>query len=205
MVLDASLILESSGIRWTSRALGLPFMIMSFFRKDPNVNLANNIYSQIVEQARNPWFYADCAVPDTPEGRFELLTIHVYLVLQRLKAQGESANALSQKIFDAFFENMDASLREMGVGDLSVGKKIRAMAEAFYGRVGAYETAIAGEDDTSLAEALSRNVFEEENAVGADALAEYLLNAKAAIDQTSLEAIMSGDFTFARLKIEEGI
>lgn len=178
-------------------------MIMSFFRKDPNVTLAHNIYGQIVDQARNPWFYAECGAPDTPEGRFELLTIHVYLVLQKLKSHGDSAAALSQKIFDAFFENMDASLREMGVGDLSVGKRIRAMAEAFYGRVGAYEAAITEGGHEALHNALSRNVFEEEQASGAPSLAKYILASKEVLGQTPIETIMAGEIAFGALTVEE--
>ena len=178
-------------------------MIMSFFRKDPKHDLAQKIYGKIVDQARNPWFYAECSVPDTPEGRFELLTIHVYLVLQRLKGETKEARDLSQKIFDAFFENLDGSLREMGVGDLTVGKKIRALAEAFYGRVGAYELAMEDEDRGALPKALSKNVFGTEHAPGAGGIADYLKRAKSSIDAASLEKVMTGDFAFAPVQLEE--
>lgn len=168
-------------------------MIMSLFRKDQKSGLPHSIYDEIVKQARNPWFYAECGAPDTVEGRFELLTIHVYLVLQRLKNQGEEATQLSQKIFDVFFENMDDSLREMGVGDLSVGKKIRIMAEAFYGRVGAYEECINKQSVKPLSQAISRNVFAKENAAGATAIADYLRQAKAMFEKTPIDKILSGE------------
>ncbi|MEQ8178914.1 MAG: ubiquinol-cytochrome C chaperone family protein [Amphiplicatus sp.] len=172
-------------------------MILSLFRKDPTLEAASALYASAVEQARLPVFYEKFAVPDTPEGRFELLSMHIYLVLRRLKGAGAAADRLSQKVLDAFFANLDSSLREMGVGDLSVGKKIRALAEAFYGRARAYEAGLEdGAAPSILAAAVSRNVYEEAEAEMAPALAGYLRDAAAVVGAQSLARLLSGVVRF---------
>lgn len=115
-------------------------------------------YVAIVAAARHDVFYADWLVPDTVDGRFDMITLHMFLVLDRLKG---SEARFRQDLVDEFFRDMDRSLREMGVGDLSVGKKVRKMAEAFYGRIAAYDKALAAGDDASLEQAIARNVFPE--------------------------------------------
>ncbi|MEM1192355.1 MAG: ubiquinol-cytochrome C chaperone family protein [Pseudomonadota bacterium] len=122
-------------------------MIFSLFKKDRQRDAARSLYINAMEQSRLPVFYTAYAVPDTFDARFDLLTVHVYTLMRALKTSGGQGDKaaqsrdLSQKLFEVMFRNLDDTLREMGVGDLSVAKKIRPMAEAFYGRVGAYETA----------------------------------------------------------------
>lgn len=116
------------------------------------------LYQAIVAQARAPEFYARLGVPDTLDGRFDMISLHLFLVLRRLKAEGEGARDLGQALCDRFFDDLDRSLREMGAGDLGVGRRVKAMAKAFYGRVAAYEAALNGED-ALLGEALGRNLF----------------------------------------------
>ena len=94
-------------------------------------------------QARDPAFYAQASAPDTVEGRFELYMMHVILLAMRLRGQGAQAAETSQVMFDAFLRGLDDAMREMGVGDLSVGKKMRKLGEAFYGRAKAYAAAVA--------------------------------------------------------------
>ncbi len=123
---------------------------------------AHRLYLIVAGQARQPVFYRLGGVPDTLDGRFDMLALHLFLVLRRLSGPGASkAGAeLAQQLFDVMFGDMDRSLREMGVGDLTVGKRIRAMSEAFYGRVAAYETGLQAMDDTApLAAALERNLY----------------------------------------------
>jgi cytochrome b pre-mRNA-processing protein 3 len=115
-------------------------------------------YGRVVEQARRPGFFTDCGVPDTLDGRFELICLHAFLYLHRLKREDKQGAALGQRFFDTMFADFDRSLREMGTGDLSVGREIKRMAEAFYGRIGAYEQGLAG-DDAVLQPALERNLF----------------------------------------------
>lgn len=157
-------------------------MILSLFRKDPSKRAAAALFGAAMEQSRLPEFYTQWGVDDSVEGRFELLALHVYLLLRKLKPAGGAASPLSQRLLDALFASLDRALREMGVGDLSVGRKIRAMAEAFYGRVGAYEAALSSADAGALAAALGRNVYGDEHAAHAAGLADYMREAAIALD-----------------------
>lgn len=116
------------------------------------------LYGRLVAQARDPGFYRHAGVPDTLDGRFEMIVLHVYLVLRRLRrAQGET-DELSRTLSEALFEDMDRNLREIGVGDLGVGKHVKRMAAAFRGRLAAYDTALDTGDE-ALAAALERNLY----------------------------------------------
>ncbi len=117
---------------------------------------AYGIYAQLVEQAREPHFYTDCGVPDTLDGRFEMILLHMFLY-QRSPVQDKTEAQLRRMVAEAFFEDMDRSLREIGISDTGVGKRIKAMARAYFGRLKVYEEALA--DDALLAQALLRNVY----------------------------------------------
>ena len=106
-----------------------------------------------------PAFYLALAVPDTAEGRFDLIVLHVHLLFRRLSGQGVEMQAIGQGVFDRFVTDMDDSLREMGTGDLAVPKRMRAMGEAFYGRAEAYDAALSAAGDDALTAALARNVY----------------------------------------------
>ena len=118
---------------------------------------AARAYACVVEQARRPAFFIGYGVPDTLDGRFELVCLHAFLYLRRLKGEAAAA-AVGQEFFDTMFADFDRSLREIGTGDLSVGRQVTRMAEAFYGRIRAYEEGLAG-DDAALAAALARNLY----------------------------------------------
>jgi cytochrome b pre-mRNA-processing protein 3 len=135
-------------------------MVLSRFFKlsRPVEEVAASLYRSVTEQARRPVFYAGYGVPDTVDGRFESLALHMFFVLHRLKSGDAAAAELAQTLFDTMFGDMDRTLREMGAGDLGVGKRVRAMAEGLYGRMAAYEAGLAT-DDTTLAAALRRNLF----------------------------------------------
>ncbi len=115
-------------------------------------------YGRVVEQARQPVFFAGYGVPDTLDGRYELICLHAFLYLYRLKADRPRSAELSQAFFDAMFADLDRALREMGTGDLSVGKHVKRMARGFYGRIRAYQDGIESADSV-LAAALERNLF----------------------------------------------
>lgn len=132
--------------------------VISFWGRKLSREAADVAYRSIVEQARQPIFFTDYRVPDTLDGRFELICLHAFLYLHRLKAERPQANQLSQSFFDRMFADFDRSLREIGTGDLSVGKHVKRMARAFYGRILAYEEGLAG-DDAALAAAVARNIF----------------------------------------------
>ena len=134
-------------------------MIFRLFRRPLRSRSIASLYGMIVAQARAPAFYLVYRVPDTVNGRLEMVMLHAVLVLQRLEAGAEPARALGQALFDHFCRDMDANLREMGVGDLAVPRKMRGVGEAFYGRQAAYRAALAVPDQGPLAQALARNVF----------------------------------------------
>jgi cytochrome b pre-mRNA-processing protein 3 len=137
-------------------------MIFPLFRRTARPDTISTLYGMIVAQARLPQLYRDYAVPDTVNGRFELIVLHLTLVLARL-ADLEGAGGLGQALFDRFCQDMDNNLREMGVGDLTVPKQMRRMGEAFYGRLRAYRAALAAGDDKALVEALEGNIYEAPN------------------------------------------
>jgi len=153
------------------------------------------LYLQIVAQARQPEFYRHCGVPDTLDGRFEMLILHMFLVLRRLK--GEDAPALSQELLDTLFADMDENLREMGVGDLSVGKRVKQMADAFYGRIAAYEDGLDGEAGV-LEASLARNLFgtAEASPAALAVLAAYLRREAESLAALDMKAIRAGELAF---------
>jgi cytochrome b pre-mRNA-processing protein 3 len=154
------------------------------------------IYGMIVAQAREPQFYLGCNVPDTVNGRLDLLILHLWLVLRRLRLEADGAG-VSQALFDRFCADMDANLREMGVGDLTVPKRMQAFGEAFYGRSTAYDLAIdSGADD--LAQALSRNVLDGEFPDSAVKLAGYVMAATKVLENTDRAAILNGSWMFPK-------
>ena len=148
------------------------------------------IYGMIVTQAREPLFYRDLGGPDTVNGRFDVLLLHLWLVLRRLKSLGDGPG-LSQALFDHFCNDMDDNLREMGVGDLTVPKRMQAFGEAFYGRTAAYDLALA-DGREALAQALCKNVLNGENIEKARLLAAYVEAAIAAVDGMDGATLMSG-------------
>src|SRR5947207_10307860 len=149
--------------------------MFTLFRTIPDRQAAILAYGRIVEHARVPGFFIEGGVPDTIDGRFELICLHAFLYLHRLKREQKRAARLGQRFFDTMFADFDRSLREMGTGDLSVGREVRRMAQAFYGRVAAYEQGLAG-DDSVLRPALARNLFATAptTAERLQAMAEYV-------------------------------
>lgn len=179
---------------------------MPLFRKSPRVapGRAEALYATILAASRRPTFYRDMGAPDTLDGRFDVLCVHAFLALRRIKAVGtEEAAALGQAVFDAMFLDLDAALRQIGVSDLRIGKEVKKMAKAFLGRVAAYDAALA--DPTALAEAVARNVFRgpAEKPVAAAALAEYMVGAEAALVRQDDAEIVAGALAFP--EVREGL
>jgi cytochrome b pre-mRNA-processing protein 3 len=133
-----------------------------WFRPSPVQVTAGALYTKLTDQARMPAFYRALGVPDSLDGRYEMVALHAFMTLRRLRRDGAATEALAQALFDTMFADMDRSLREIGVSDLSVGKRIKEMARGLYGRIAAYESALAaapGAGDDPLAGALARNVY----------------------------------------------
>jgi cytochrome b pre-mRNA-processing protein 3 len=120
---------------------------------------ADGLYRALVDHARTPAFFRELGVPDTPEGRFEMIALHVALVVRRLRREGARGQALGHELFDLMFADMDTSLRELGVGDLSVGRYVRRLARNFYARLAALDESLASGDLVRLRGMIERNVF----------------------------------------------
>jgi len=131
--------------------------LASLFRRNRYRPLAHAAYTSIVEQARTPDFFVHLEVPDTLDGRFDSLALHASLMIDRLRQEADG-EALAQAFFDAMFHHLDLTLREIGVQDLGVGRRIKIMAEGLHGRALAYREALAGTGE-ALAEALRRNAY----------------------------------------------
>jgi cytochrome b pre-mRNA-processing protein 3 len=172
-------------------------MLNRLFKPRPAQAAGRALYAQTVAQARTPALYAELGVPDTTEARFELYSLHVYLLMERLKAQGEQAAETSQVLFDTYLSALDNALREMGVGDLSVGKRMRKLGEAFYGRVLGYEAAIAALPDSSEMEGLvTRTIYADADPAQAPALAAYIVARRQALAAQPLERLYAGDVSW---------
>jgi cytochrome b pre-mRNA-processing protein 3 len=159
-------------------------MIMfALFRKQQRHEIVARIYGEVLTQARQPSLFRDHGVPDTVEGRYDMMVLHLFLVLRRLAGADEAMRDAGQAICDHFFIEMDRALREMGVGDFSVPKRMKVIAEIYAGCSAAYSEALAAQDEMRLVAALSRNVYGDPT--GADpravALAAYVRRADAAL------------------------
>ena len=133
-------------------------MKLPLFRRSARKNTISSLYGTIVAQARLPCFYREYGVPDTVDGRFDLLVLHLTVVLDRL-ADDPALRARGQALFDRFCQDMDHNLREMGVGDLSVPKEMQRIGEAFYGRSQAYRAALAEPGDDALVKIVMKNIY----------------------------------------------
>jgi cytochrome b pre-mRNA-processing protein 3 len=167
------------------------------FRRQPLRDAADRAYGAIVGQARLPEFFTALGVPDTLDGRFELICLHAFLFLRRLKTEGAAAASLGQRIVDTMFSDFDRSLREIGTGDLSVGRQVKRMAEAFYGRIRAYEDGLAG-DDEALRAALQRNVYGTASAtpVQLTRIAAYLRDETEGLAAQPASSLLAGEIAF---------
>jgi cytochrome b pre-mRNA-processing protein 3 len=160
------------------------------FPRAPKNRSIASLYGTIVAQARAPAFYRNYGVPDTVNGRLEMIMLHAVLLLSRLESEPSAIRELGQVLFDDFCRDMDASIREMGVGDLAVPRKMRRLAEAFYGRQSAYRAALAEPGEPSLAACLSRNVFADApDPDGAERLAAYVREAVRRLADQGLECL----------------
>ena len=159
------------------------------------------LYGAIVAQARDPRFYESYEVPDTVLGRFDLIVLHLALVLRRLREGDAAMSGLAQGVFDAFCRDMDHNLREMGISDQGVPRQMRRVGEAFYGRAQAYDRALAERGNEALVQTLTRNVYAE--AAGTDVaarrLAAYVRQAVNDLETEAFDNLLRGVVRFPEL------
>ncbi len=171
-------------------------MILSLFRKKAASEPVYAVYNSIVAQSRRPVFYAQWGVPDTVTGRFDMISLHMALLFRRLRHGPEAAREFSQSVFDLFFKDMDRSLREMGVSDLGVPKKIQKMGNIFFGLLAAMNEAMDRNDIDALAGVLARNIFDGDDSPELRALAGYIMERDAELASQPVEAITGGVVRF---------
>src|ERR1700735_2851065 len=170
--------------------------------------LIEQIRGEIVAAARRPMLYQALGAPDRMDGRFELLTLHAGLVLRRLAALGGVADGIAQDLVDSLFTHFDDTLREMGVSDIGVAKRLKAMGSAFYGRNAVYAAALDDASSDDLAAALGRNVYGAkgpEAAPKAEALARHIASLDAALATIPIEVFTGGRFRFPLGSLVAGI
>jgi cytochrome b pre-mRNA-processing protein 3 len=160
------------------------------FRPGPARQSGEALYEAAIRQARQPDFYSALGVPDSVEGRFELYSLHVVLLLHRLKGQGDEAAETAQALFDAYLSALDDTLREMGVGDLAVAKKMRRLGEAFYGRAKAYDDLLAKADRAGLKALIERTVLADAPGGEGAKMVDYVLASAAGLAGQPLEAVL---------------
>jgi cytochrome b pre-mRNA-processing protein 3 len=168
-------------------------MLHRLFKPRPAQAAGRALYARAVAQARAPALYADLGAPDTAEGRFELYSLHVVLLLDRLQGVGPEAAEVSQALFDTFVKSLDDALREMGVGDLSVGKKMRRLGEAFFGRAKNLRAAFAALPDRAPLEALLARTVYAGAEPRATELADYVLRQREALAAQPPERLLAGE------------
>ena len=168
--------------------------LLNLFGEPPVQVAARRLYIQAVDQARKPEFYLHRGVPDTPDGRFDMIVLHVVLVMRRLKRDHDQAAETAQALFDLMFADMDQNLREMGVGDVGVGPRVKAMAKGFFGRLAAYDLAMSAEDDFALCAALRRNLYRKSAPRDSDvaAMALYMRQEAAKLDALPIKSLLDG-------------
>lgn len=168
-------------------------MILNPFRKSAD-DAVYLLYGKIVAQSRRPVFYARWGVPDTVTGRFDMIALHMALVLRRLRTEPRRTQVFAQALFDLFFKDMDRSLREMGAGDLGVPKKVRKMADIFYGLLASLDTALAAADPGALATVLGRNIYSETPEFDPAPLADYVRAEVERLAGVPVESLLAGEF-----------
>jgi cytochrome b pre-mRNA-processing protein 3 len=170
-------------------------ILEKLFRPRTAERVGKSLYAAAVAKARSPELYADLGVPDTPEGRFEMYSLHVGLLIERLRHQGEHAAEVSQELFNAYIGGLDDAFREMGVGDLSVGKKMKKLASAFYGRLKGYDDAFAALPDRGAIESLlARVVWASEDRATAALLSSHVLDLRQSLENGRLSDVLDGNW-----------
>jgi cytochrome b pre-mRNA-processing protein 3 len=172
--------------------------LLSLLRPGRHERAGFELYGAAVAAARERVFYTDIGVPDTLDGRFDMIALYVFLVINRLAREPPAGPKLAQAVFDAMFSDMDVNLREMGVGDLSVGRKVRVMWEAFHGRSASYEAALRDRDSDGLEAALERNVWRGASPPegATSALRRVVLRVQGCLDGQRLSDLSRGTVAF---------
>lgn len=167
------------------------------FKARRNSKAAHSLYSATILAARDPWLFNDCEIADTPEGRFEVLTLMAFLVLRQLK-EIDGGDDIAQAYFDIMLEDIDSNLREMGVGESTLAKKMKKLAASFFGRIKTYDQSIAAGDFDTWEDTIRRYLYENSDMVGdsATSVAQFTLSISEHIAGQDSAALLSGHVSF---------
>ncbi len=171
-------------------------MLQGFFRRRQDRRRTAELYRRIVEQARRPAFYLDLGVPDTLDGRFDMVALHVFLVNHRLKDAGPEADETARRVMEHMIDDFDESLREMGAGDTGIGRRVKAMLRGVNGRLMAYDQALAAGGGAALEVALDNNLYgtvDPSDPAHLAAMAAYVTACRDALAARPLESVLAGD------------
>jgi cytochrome b pre-mRNA-processing protein 3 len=161
------------------------------------------LYEVIVAAARQPAFYEACGVPDTPIGRFEMVSVHMMLFLRRISGEEGALRNIAQTLTDEFFLDVDHSLRELGIGDSGVPKRMKKLARMFYGRAKSYGEALDAGDEAALAAALMRNIRPESAQWDESrSLASYFMQSEAVLASQDVAGFLAGQLRFPQFQQE---
>lgn len=177
-------------------------MIFGLFRRR-DASSVRATYERIVAQARHPVFYQRYGIPDTSEGRFEMIVLHAFCLFYRLRGEDKAARDFTQAVFDLFFKDMDESMRELSIGDEGVRRRVRKMVESFYGRSSVYTEALDNRDKSALFVAFKRNIYGDGGEpVAINALVEYMLEVDTVLGTISTQELLAGKLRFVEPKAD---
>jgi cytochrome b pre-mRNA-processing protein 3 len=181
------------------------YMFQRLFGRDANRDITDALYASIVAAARQEPLYSAWNVPDTPLGRFEMLSLHMFLFQHRMRGEEGAAREVAQMLIDTFFTDVDHSLRELGIGDSGIPKRMKKLARMFYGRTTAYDDALARADREAMAAALSRNVRPDAAEwPEAGELAAYVFEVQNCLQAEPTGEICAGKLSFPAPVLKQG-
>ncbi len=172
--------------------------LLDLIKPNPMRKAAHSLYLTAGEQSRLPLFYTDWQVEDSFDGRYDMLLIHVHLLIRRANGEPRPAPRLAQMLFEVMLKDMDQSLRLSGVGDIGIGHRVKKMSHAYYGRATAYDAALDKGDAQALKDALQRNVYRgrEVEPATLDRLSAYVVDNWQALEATPFPTLATGTYLF---------
>jgi cytochrome b pre-mRNA-processing protein 3 len=173
-------------------------IIKNIFSFSDEKEIAHKLYKTIVKQARLPAFYENCGVADTFDGRFDMISLHMILIIRRMKRDIKQSRKISQALFDYMFDDIDLNLRELGIGDMGVLHRVKKMTKAFYGRLESYDQGLNLENDVQLSAALERNLYRENdvNDTNLRAITAYTRQQSLYLDDVGINSLLAGELEF---------
>lgn len=172
-------------------------MLSALFKKSTTATLPEQLYGGLVTQARSPVFFTDLGLPDTVMGRFDALSLHIYMLARRFRAEGTNPTMdLSQEIFDLYVSDVERALRELGIGDTSVPKKKKKMIRSFYGQIEDFDAALEDMNETIIAEKVTARYLIDSQSTDPATLTRYMLETEKHLKAQEIKDIMSGKLTW---------